>query len=96
MRELYDTSGPGKFEGCPPIARYCYEEVLGVSGEDEQTTHPSEGVTEGTARIGRRLVSWDDVGFVYYERCDTEQAAIEKFAEQAAVYDALEDEEVPQ
>jgi len=60
MREEYDTSGSGKFEGCPPIAQYIYDNAE----EDEATGNSFDYVWTG--RFGKRILQEDEFGFVYY------------------------------
>ena len=82
MREDYDTH---KYD--QPITGYMDVMVMGVSGYDEIATHPSDGVTEGAALIGKRVLYWNDQGFVWSEKHkDTRQASL-SFDEVVAKYD---------
>lgn len=58
MREIYDTSGPGKFEGQGPIARYAYEHLDELREEDAS----QDGLY--VALIGKRILTEDEYGFV--------------------------------
>lgn len=80
-----------KFGG-DPMAEYLYG--LGVAGgvPDDEATHPSDGVTEGTQRFGRRILSWDDLGFVYHHKCATVADAEAWMADQHSYYDGLDDD----
>lgn len=78
MRELYDTSGPGKFEGEPPLTRYVYEQYA-MNGDfgDEDTANSDLG--EWCSRYGKRLLWGDSQGFIYLDKYATVAEAQVKF-----------------
>lgn len=50
-----------------PMAIYLDHAFLGGDPGDDLITFDEVG--EGVARYGRRLLSWDSQGFIYYRRC---------------------------
>lgn len=73
MREKYDISGPGKFEGETPLARFIYENLTlnGFFGNEDSATED-----ESLSRYGKRLLFSDSLGFIYLTRCkDVEEAS---------------------
>lgn len=65
MREQYATSGPGKLQGEPPMARYLYELML--DGTQDDVASDGMGGASCT-RFGRRTLVEDEQGFVWYRR----------------------------
>lgn len=77
MRADYDTSGPGKFEGEPPMARFLFERIVLQGFSDDSCSHEGSGFWAD--RIGRRMILGDGQGFVWYVRYATEAEALEAF-----------------
>jgi hypothetical protein len=73
--------------GGDPMAEYL--DRFNPQDADEYVTHPGE-VSEGAMRFGRRLLWWDDAGFVYVHRHDTLAEAEYAMAEMVAYYDDLD------
>lgn len=59
-----------------PITAYLWDRVLGESGEDDST---SDGMGNGIALIGKRIVEWNDSGFVSSDRYGTANDARQAF-----------------
>jgi hypothetical protein len=78
MRENYQSSRG------TPFACYISDEVMGMSGYDDIATHPV--LTEGVARIGKRVFYWDDQGFITVARYPSEPYASQVFDEIAVGY----------
>jgi hypothetical protein len=85
MRETYD---PGhKYNSA--ITCYMDTVIMGMSGYDDIVTHPSETVTEGVARIGKRLLFWDEQGFVSSMRYMTVAQASREFSSYEDTYNQI-------
>lgn len=78
MRELFDTSGPGKFEGESPIVAYLWE--LCANGAEDEFSGTSDAPTGWFARLGKWLITATDRGFVHGDKFPTLDSAREEFA----------------
>lgn len=90
MLNEYRTDGPGKFEGESPMCRFLFERVVLHGFSDEST---SDGQGTWLDRIGRRLIGGDSLGFVYYQRFETEdeaRAAFERVEHDFALFEGDE------
>jgi hypothetical protein len=75
----------GKYDS--PMAVYLYY-GLGIDQADDEWTD-DQGT--GEARYGRRVLSWDDRGFVYCTTFPTEAAAVEAWEAAHAIREAAQD-----
>ena len=95
LLETYSTDWSTKFSS--PMARYINGQVLGHGDYgDEDWSDPD--LSEGAARYGRRVLSWDSQGFVDLATYATEDEAREAFAASQPVWedeDGDEDEDEP-
>jgi len=74
MREEYNTSGPGRYEGESPMAMYIDELLTDYGGYETTEDGWSVGV------LGKWTVMIDEFGFVYAKKWRTESAARAMFS----------------